>query len=236
MILKTNLHLHTADDTEDGLSYSTFQAIDEAEKLNMNVLALTCHRKFVYKKEYELYAEQKGILLIKGIEAKIEKKHVVILNLPTGKAGCNKEVEKIRTFEELKNYKKQNPQIFILAPHPFVWSAKSLGKKLIRHIDIFDAIELSIFSNMFFNFNKKAGKIARKHNKPTVATSDTHDLNNLKRGFCIIETEERTPEAIFKAIKEKKIKNKIIAMSLLKMTEHIIKSTARELLQKFKKI
>lgn len=230
MLLKTNLHLHTADDPKDKISYSIYQAIDHAQKKGFNVLALTCHKKYAYKKEYADYATTKNILLIPGIEASIEKRDVLILN-------CDKNIEKIKTFPELKLYKKNNPQIFIIAPHPFVpyLPPKSLGKKLLENIDLFDAIEITVFSNSLFNFNKKAVKIAEKYHKPFIATSDTHFLKGLDYGFSLIEIptpQEKIPpdlniKIIFSAIQGKKFKNKTTPLNPLLLLEFIIKATYR---------
>lgn len=220
MILKVNLHLHTANDPKDNISYSTYEAIDHAQKHNFDVLALTCHKKITCKKEYGDYAAKKGILLIPGIEARIENKDIIILNY-------DKEIEKVKTFEELKNYKKNNPQIFILAPHPFVphYTNVSLGKKLEQNISLFDAIELTVFSNKIFNFNKKAKRIAKKYNKPLIATSDTHFLKDIERGYALINAQEKTVGPVLTAIKKELVKNKLNPMGLLTMTEFIIKTT-----------
>jgi len=243
--------MHTADDPADRpiISYDTYQAIDYAHQLGFEALAITFHKNFGWTKEFNNYAQQKNILLIPGIEATIEKKHVVILNLPA-EAGCEKDAEKIKTFEDLKKYKNLRPQIFVLAPHPFVWDSKSLGKKLIQNIDLFDAIELTIFSNSpphqkrqslfsalhfclfwcggeIFNFNKKAKLIAKKYNKPLVATSDTHYLNMFKRGYCLIDVKNKTIADILNAIKNKKITNKVQPMRLLTMLVFRVKGLTK---------
>ncbi|MDO8555271.1 MAG: PHP domain-containing protein [bacterium] len=217
MILKTNLHFHSKEDPVDGLHYSIYQAVDYAEKLNFGALAITSHRTFSYKKEYGDYARGKNILLIPGIEANIEGKHIVILN-------CDKDSERIKSFDELKNYKKMNTQIFVLVPHPFVSSAKSLGGELLeKHIDLFDAIELSIFSNKIFDFNKKAEEAAEKYKKPLIATSDTHSLGFLNRGYTLVDAEERTIDSLFDSIKKYKMKNEIINMPLTMMARFHLK-------------
>ena len=77
--------MHTKDDPKDHLENSTYNIVDHAYELGFNVLSLTCHQTFVYKKEYTEYAKRKGILLIPGIELLVEKKHnvqvPVVLNL-----------------------------------------------------------------------------------------------------------------------------------------------------------
>jgi len=199
MKLKANFHMHTAEDRHHRLDYTIYEAVDYATKNNFQILNLTCHGFWACKKEYADYALSKNILLLPGIEAKIEGKHVIISN-------CDKESENIKTFKELADYKKTKPYILILAPHPFVSDPRqiSLEEKLEENISLFDAIELTIFSNKIFNFNKKAKETAKKYGKPLLATSDTHFLKTLNRGYSMIDTEEKTPAAIFKSIREKK--------------------------------
>lgn len=201
MQIKANLHLHTRDDVEDKphkniiAKYTLFEAIQKAKEKNINILAATCHN-FVYtEEEYYDYAKKLGILLIPGIEKTIEKKHVLIINLPK-----NKEIEKIKTFEELKKYKERNPKIFIIAPHPFYRTSYSLGTKLLKNIEVFDAIEHSWFYFKFFNPNKKAQKISQKFNLPLIATSDTHNLNMLDKSYIIADIKELSFEALKEAL------------------------------------
>ena len=216
MILKTNLHFHTKKD-DIGITYDIYKAVDYAKEQGFNVLAYTSHKKFKFKQEYADYASQKGILLIPGIEVEIKRKHVVILN-------CEKEAEEIKTFEDLADYKRKNPQIFVIAPHPFVWNSKSLSSKLLANINLFDAIELTVFSNKIFNFNKKAQEVAEKYQKPLVATSDTHFLKDFNRGYALINVEVPTSrESIFAAIRKGDFQNKLNSMNLFAMAEFQIK-------------
>ncbi|MFH0803834.1 MAG: PHP domain-containing protein [Candidatus Tagabacteria bacterium] len=214
MILKTNLHFHAKED--DYVSYNIYQGIDYAKERGFDVLAYTSHKKFLFKKEYAKYASQKGILLIPGIEIKIKRKEIVVLN-------CNKEIENIRSFQELRNYKNKNPHILIIAPHPFVLSLKSLRSKLLENIDLFDAIEMTVFSNKTFNFNKKAEEVAEKYNKPFIANSDTHFLKDLERGYALIKVKEKIIESVIAAIREGNFQNKMNSMNPLAMLEFRIK-------------
>ncbi len=227
MILKTNFHFHTSND-EKSVSYDIYQGIDRAKEQDFDVLAYTPHDRFIFKPEFATDAEKKGLLLIPGIEAKIKGKHVLVLN-------CDKSAEQIKSFEELRDYKKKNPQIFIIAPHPFVWSYKSLFSKLKKNIDLFDAIELSVFSNQIFNFNKKAAETAAKYDKPLIANSDTHFIKDINRGYSLIETENKTVESLFGAIRQKKFKNHLKPMSIFAMAEIQLKFRFRSIFRPLKR-
>jgi|SRR3989338_8393245 len=200
MYYKTNLHLHSSDDPKDSIPHTFYEYINRGEKLEFQVLALTCHNRFVDRPEYHIYAKKRNMLFIPGIEKTIEKSHVVILN-------CNKEAEKINSFEELKQYKQNHPEIFILAPHPYFPSSYVLGKKLDQNIDIFDAIEHSWFYSKHINFNRPAEKTAVKHKLPFIATSDTHDIRFLNSGYIEVETKHITIPSLFAAIREGNFRN-----------------------------
>jgi hypothetical protein len=200
MLLKANLHFHSSDDPEDAIRHTFFEGVDEAARLGFEILALTCHNLFIDKPEYLKYAEKNNILLIPGIERTIEKKHVVILN-------ASKEAEEIKNFQELADYKKRRPDCFVLAPHPYFYGGFSLKEKLEEHRGLFDAVEYSWFYTKLFNRNLRGEAAAKKLNLPFVATSDTHLLKFLDTSYVIIEAEEKTIPAVFKALRAKRFTN-----------------------------
>ena len=78
--LKVDLHTHTAEDPYEKISYNAFQLIDRASHEGFDALAITNHNVVTYNKELVKYAENKGILLIPGIEATFSMGHVLIIN------------------------------------------------------------------------------------------------------------------------------------------------------------
>lgn len=200
MILKTNLHLHTNDDPEDALPHSFTDVLDLAAQYGFGCIALTCHNKYVDYPEYQKAAEARGILFVPGVERTIEKCHVVILN-------SGKEIERARTFDELRAYKAAHPELFIIAPHPYFPGGYSLYNKLEQHKDLFDAIEHSWFYSRHINLNKKAERVARALNLPFIATSDMHVLTYLNTNYAEIEVTERTIPALFDAIRKNRFTN-----------------------------
>jgi predicted metal-dependent phosphoesterase TrpH len=165
--LRAELHAHCADDPADGLSFSPEMLIDAVAADGVDVLALTCHGRLVHTGRLARYADERGVLLVPGIEQYVEGRHVLILN------PCSAHVE-ARDFEALRAARGRGEAI--IAPHPYYPSPTSLGNRLERHIDLFDAIEYCAFYSGFFGFNRRAVRVARRHGLPLVGTLDVHAL------------------------------------------------------------
>ncbi|MFP4616969.1 MAG: PHP domain-containing protein [Candidatus Paceibacterota bacterium] len=208
MFFKTNLHFHTGDDPQDPIEYNTLEGINKASELGFRALAITCHEKFIWSSEYREYASSKGVVLIPGIEINIgerkgEKRHLIVLN-------CDKDVEQIETFENLEEYKRERPQTFVLAPHPYYPSLhqrSSLMKYADKYAHLFDAVEHSWFYSEYLNKNQKAVELSKRKDLPLVSTSDTHFFDFLDTDYCVIEAEEETPESILNGIKQRRFEN-----------------------------
>jgi predicted metal-dependent phosphoesterase TrpH len=206
MMLKTSLHIHTAEDKVEGyiIKYNIYELIDWAEHLGFKVLGLTCHKNFVCKQDHIKYAANKGILLLPGVELTMRKKmmrnDLIVLNIDPKEA---KIVEKINNFRKLAEYKKKHQEIFVLAPHPLADRRLSMGKKkLIKNIELFDGIEHCWhYSRRFFNPNKKVKKITDEFNKPLVATSDAHFLKYFNTDYVLVDSDKLDPASIFSAIR-----------------------------------
>lgn len=224
-MLKTELHTHIKGDPLDyWLKYDVYELINKAKKQNFDVLAITCHNKLFEDKKAIEYAKNKNILIIPGIERDIEGKHTLIYN-------ATKEIEKIKTIKELKEYKKRNPQIFIIAPHSLYPYNSCHKKNIIKHLDLFDAWEYSFFYCKLFNYpNKKVTILSKKYKKPIVGNSDIHELKHLGMTYTLIDSDKKI-DSIFTAIKNNKVK---IISKPLKTKEflRIIKSIIIALLKK----
>lgn len=217
-MLKANLHFHSADDPRHSRSigYSTKDGIDHAAQIGMHALALTYHHFFAWTPEFHKYAAERGVLLIPGVELYVRerrgkglRRHVIVLN-------CTKEIESVRTFRDLEQYRKKHPQIFIVAPHPYFYGHFSLKGFLEKYIHLFDAIEHSWFYSFLFNRNHKGERVAKKYNLPFIATSDTHNLKYLGVDYAEIDAAEKTIEALLDAVRQKTFTNVTAPKSFLK--------------------
>ena len=181
--LKAELHSHCSLDPVDYrvCSYSPERLICEAARLGYDVLAITCHNRDIWSCELSEYAESLGITLIPGMEVSTEeRRHVLAYNFRTGSENLNTLV-KIR--------ERSREDTLAIAPHPYFPGRVCLRGLLKQHIDIFDAIENSGFHVPGLDFNRRARKTARRHQKPVVGTGDVHMLWQLGKTFTWIYSE-----------------------------------------------
>ncbi|MBD3330660.1 PHP domain-containing protein [Candidatus Peregrinibacteria bacterium] len=224
-MLKCQFHCHTGEDITHALPFSAKELISHASKKGFEVVAITNHRKFFFNEDIKKHAEKHNILLIPGIELEIRRKHIICLNV-------DEDIERVKSFEDLKKYKKSHPDCFIMAAHPFFPGFISLKKLLLKHIDIFDGIELSYAHTKVINFNRKAAHTAKKFYKPLVATSDSHSIKNLSDGYIKLDAQKNI-KSVIENLKKNRIKNISPPVSIWKILIDITKVEIQDIQKKF---
>jgi hypothetical protein len=199
-MIKVDLHMHSGEDPEDGLPYPATAMIDRAVELDYAAIAITLHCKVLEDERVFDYARRKGLLLIRAVEWNILGRDVLLYNL------TQREAEQLGTFEDLRAFKRERGEsLLVVAPHPFYPVSHSLRGDLEPNIDLFDAVE---YAQMHFSwcnvFNRRAVRMARKHHKPIVANSDSHNLWMLGRHYTLVDAEPTMP-SIFRAIREGRV-------------------------------
>ncbi len=179
--LKADLHMHSKEDHFDVLSYSAYELMDRCAELHFRVIAITNHIIFTYKESWREYAAEKGMLLIPGVEASIQGKHVLILN-------ADVDANRLRSFEDLAAYLRSN-DVYVIAPHPFSWSPICLREYAYKYADLFDAVEIHHFYTKHLNPNKRAYRFAEEYDKCLIANSDCHHPRYLGKTYSLIHTE-----------------------------------------------
>src|SRR2546425_1756916 len=179
--VKIDLHIHTLDDPKDAVDYSAHQLLERAESLGFGVLAITLHDAVFDRKEVFADAATMGILLIPAAEMRLCGADVIVLNV------TSEEVAQLRNFDDLRRLRAQRgSSIFTIAPHPFYVLGGSIGARLFKEIDCFDAIEVCHFHIGLFNPNRRAKRVAARFGKPLIATSDAHRLHAFGRHYTSI--------------------------------------------------
>jgi predicted metal-dependent phosphoesterase TrpH len=197
LMLKVELHTHTADDPIDRIPHTAQQLVDRAVALGYHALAITLHEHQLDLREIGPYAAERGLVLIPGVERTIEGRHVLLLNFKSG-------ADDIRTFDDLARLKNRESGL-VIAPHPFFPAPTCLRGDLERHGDLFDAVEFNAMFTRFLNFNRPAESWAVRHGKPLVGNCDVHRLRQLGSTYSLVDA-ERHPDAICAAIAEGKVR------------------------------
>jgi len=194
--LKVDLHIHNSEDIAERVSGtrgmpSPKQFVDMAVEKGYDAIAFTHHGLLYKDPEIFEYAKSKGLLLIPGIEAFINKKHVLLINFA--------EKQHVLNFETLRRIK--NEKMLVVAPHPYYKARFCLESDLEKNVDLFDAIEYSHFYTKWFNLNKKAVAFARQQHLPLLGNSDAHFTHQFGTTYSYVYAQAKTPEAIIEAIK-----------------------------------
>ena len=79
-LLKTDFHLHTRE-AESFIACDACGLIDRAALEGFQVLSITNHDTLTFSEGLAAYARARGGLLIPGVEATIERRHVLLYNV-----------------------------------------------------------------------------------------------------------------------------------------------------------
>jgi len=192
--LKADLHVHTRE-AEPAIPYSAREMIDRAAREGFRVLGITNHDARTYDDELAAYARAHGVLLVPGVEATVEGRHVLVYN-------ADVEVDKLGTFADLRRYR--TPDWLVVAPHPFFPTSYCLRERLWQEIELFDAIEFSHFYTARIDFNRPAVKLAAAVGLPVIGTSDCHLHEQFGTTYSLIDAEPSV-ESVLSAIKKGRV-------------------------------
>jgi len=195
--IKLDLHIHTLDDPKDVIDYSAHQLLARAHSLGFRVLAITLHDAVFDRPEVFADAQAMGILLIRAAEMRLQGADVILLNVSAEEIAQLKDFDDVRALRAMRG-----DSIFTIAPHPFYIFGGSIGDRVFREIDCFDAIEFCHFYTRLLNPNRRAVALAKKLGKPLIATSDAHRLHAFGRHYTSMPAPaDLTPENVFATLR-----------------------------------
>ncbi len=200
--IKADLHLHTAEDELDAVDYTSLELIERAHRLGFGAIAITLHDRVFRDPQVSARARELGILLIPGGELRIEGADVVVLNLTAEEAAG------VHTFDDLRRLRAaRGDSLLIFAPHPFYRIGGSIGDRIEREADCFDAVEFCHFHVPLLNPNARAARFAEKAGKPLLATSDAHRRVFFGDNYSLLGVAGESPtiDEVFAAIRAGRI-------------------------------
>jgi predicted metal-dependent phosphoesterase TrpH len=216
---RVELHSHCQGDPVDTyIRHTIFEHLDQAKKIGLDAIAVTWHRKICSHPEAVAYARKQDILLISGMEAEVDGRHLIVLNLNEGDLPAEPTWDEIRTLRACK------PEMLVMAPHPFYPHPSCLGNRLDRHLDCIDAVEWCMFHVKWLpgrlNPNLRAARWAHQHGKPLIACSDAHSLAAIGKNASMIEADALTPEALFAGIRAGRVSFHRRALNFSQLVYH----------------
>ena len=197
-MLRADFHHHIDADPIDGkfVRHSAGELIDRAAAAGLNVLAITCHESVPYDGAASRYAADRGVLLLRGMEATVDGQHVLLLNFPEFPPGACR-------MEEIVARKTRDA--VVIAPHPFYPVGMGMGDTLASYPDIFDAVEFSgLYTPLTRRFNRRAADHARRVGVSVVGNSDTHFLWQIGRTYTLIDAVPE-PTAVLDALRHGRV-------------------------------
>jgi len=180
-MLRGDFHHHIDSDPVDGsfVRHSMGELIDRAVDVGLNVLAVTCHEAVPYEDSAIRYAADRGVLLLRGMEATAQGHHVLLINFREFPSG-------VCTMDDIARCKDRDA--LVIAPHPFYPTGVAGGSMLRAHRDLLDAVEFSgMYTALTPHFNRRAERFARESALPVVGNSDTHFIWQPGRTFTWID-------------------------------------------------
>ena len=196
MWLKADLHLHTNEGRDNFVRWTPRELIDRAAKAGYQVLSFTDHDRVTYSSSLARYASDRGIVLIPGTEATVEGRHVLLYNFRCPPEG-------LRTFLDIRRHKGSDT--LVVAPHPFYPGPKCLRRRLLRYLDLFDAVEFSHFYTSWINGNRRGVRLAHERGLPLLGGSDAHLLCQFGTTYSLVEA-DHTPEGVMSAVRAGRVR------------------------------
>jgi hypothetical protein len=178
-MLRADLHVHSNHSTGtkiwvEGLNTPT-ELVKQAERISVDVLALTDHNSIAGLREAKIAAKRAGIVFIPGEEVSTKQGHMLAL-------GIEELIPEGTPFEEALDRVHEQGGIAV-APHPFDLKNAGLGYNATYcdAIEVFNAINLDRVSNW------SAKRFAKKLDKPMTAGSDAHCVEMMGRGITLVD-------------------------------------------------
>jgi hypothetical protein len=191
-VVKLELHTHTDEDPADRIAHTTRQLVDRAAGLGYGALAITLHDRYFDPAPHAGYAQERGVVLLPGIERTIGRSHILLINFP---AAC----AEVRSFADIAHLKARCGGL-VVAPHPFYPIPSALGRALDAHAALVDAIEVNAMYTRLLDFNRRAIAWAHAHGKPLVGNSDLHLLEQMGSTYSLVDAEPQA-DALCAAIR-----------------------------------
>lgn len=222
MHVRGDLHIHS---TESDGKPSPREIVLEAINRGLNVISITDHDTFRGSIKAAKYARDIAggeLVVIIGAEIRVAEGDILVY--------CSEDpLDRIpRTAAELVEEAHANNCITVAA-HPYDLTRKGIGD-LVKSVNV-DAIEV-FNARSPPNANEKALEVAKELNKPGIANSDAHILDEIGVAYTLYDVEELSPEAVIEAIRSGRIIPKPGRPTLSTIAKRVVWSLERHVIRR----
>ncbi|MEZ3115422.1 PHP domain-containing protein [Halobaculum sp. MBLA0147] len=192
-MLAAELHCHSelSHDGRDPVEL----LVEQAAGVGLDVLAVTDHDEIAASREAATLAADYGLVGIVGMEVTSAAGHVLGL-------GIDESIPAGLSFDETIDRIHDAGGIAVV-PHPFQKSRHGVAPHVSEEqLARADAIEVFNSRLLTGRGNRRAESFAVGRGLPTVAGSDAHVSEMVGQAVTQIGTDERTAEAVLRAIRE----------------------------------
>ena len=192
MHIRADLHIHSTYSDGRGNPREIIQASIER---GLNAIAITDHNTFAGSIKAIKINKNPDFIVIPGTEVRSEHGDILLY--------CEKEIDFPRKIDLLLE-KGHRENCLVVPAHPFDVLRLGIGDLIYQYSD-WDAIEIwNASANKGANY--KAIEAARLLNKPGLANSDAHILEEIGIAYTILEVDDLTVESVLEAIKKSRVK------------------------------
>ena len=205
-----DLHVHTTKGSSDS-NLSPEDMVLEAERLGLKGLCITEHSGPWDRHEFEQFAQQHNLVLIRAMEADTDMGHMLAFGLDRYMPGMEQADELRRAADRVGG--------FIVTAHPFrgLHNPRPLGRPLIYKdgsalpttieeaathpvFRLVNAVEVGNGGTVDAE-NLFAGRVAAHLGYECTGGSDAHSVNGLGRYVTVFEDEINNQEEFLKALR-----------------------------------
>ena len=202
MELKAQLHLHTTESRGTRVVTESLiqpkQVIDIAKKSRIDVIAITDHNNTRAYPKVKKYADEKGVLLINGVEISTADGHLIGLDVNVGiEEKLDESMTALEAGDVIKDF---GGEVYI--PHVFDIRKQGIGDK-VKDVDgiieVFNSLDIYRFED------KYAEIVASKFNRPRAVGADAHVSWMIDRCLTVVDSEPNV-QSVLEAIKDGRVR------------------------------
>lgn len=194
-MMKADLHIHTLE--SDGC-IEPYEVVSIARYKGLSTIAVTDHDSFRGAVSAQRYAKlsSESIVVLAGAEVTTNWGHIIVL--------CSEPPlwTPPEDFFELRDL-ALGDNCILLAPHPFDYTQKSIGFKLLEYHKLFHGVEVWNASSIPL-FNIPTLILADRIEAAWLASSDAHTPEEIGSAYTLIDASNPEAESILEAIRRKK--------------------------------